>query len=157
MTMNRFSALLLSSLVLACHGGNPGDAGGSRPPETLGRWTDAFLESAVLVADVVEIVGPPAIRDHLVLPQDPIATTSETRATDNGLLHVIVAKPGVATEIRAYLDKWEIAATRRLEVLERPGEVDVRIVARGDALFHPIGERPPERGSELSFTGSLTR
>ena len=52
------------------------------------------------------------------------------------------------------LDKWEIVALRRLRVLERPGDTDVRIVARGDALFRRVGAEA-QRGPELSFTGQL--
>lgn len=146
-------------LALAACASPPEDGGPPPPPDTLGRWTEEFLDGALLVAEEIEVEGPPALRDHLVLPQDPAATTSRTTATDLGLLHVIEARSGRFAEIRAHLDKWEIVATRRLKVLERPGEVDVRIVARGRALLHPFGGRhgsEPREGAELVFVGALT-
>ncbi len=131
-----------------------------RPPESLGPWTDAFLERGLLIADEITIEGPPALRDHLVLPQDPENATNTTRATDDGLLQLVEAKTTAGAEIRAHLDNWELVATQRLRVLERPVETDVRVIARGLAAFHPLGstaEGGVRRGAELSFLGELAR
>jgi hypothetical protein len=128
------------------------------PPASLGRWTDAFAEPALVVADVVVIEGPPALRAHFALPQDAARIVIDTRATDRGLLQVATAKvPG--TELTSQLDNWTVVALRRLEVLERPGETAVRIVARGDAVWRPMDgdESRTRRGQELVLEGELVR
>lgn len=168
MRMRKLERLLVLGLMslVSCNAApdEPAEPDVPRPPATLGRWTSAFLERGLLIADEITIEGPPALRDHLVMPQDAVGSSSSTRATDEGLLQIVEAKPeGGAAEIRAYLDNWEIVATKSLRVLERPAEIDVELVARGDAAFHPLGETAPtdgsgaRRGAELSFQGELDR
>ena len=67
-------------------------------------------------------------------------------------------KPGVPERVRAQLDELTIIAVRRLEVLERPwttpGEVDVTIVAEGDASWRTLsGEEKYE--PRIVLTGEV--
>jgi hypothetical protein len=149
-------AILALSSTCACQGADHADA--PPPPPTLGRWTDAFEESAIVIADEIAIEGPPALRAHFALPQDPALISIVTRATDRGLLQVATLKEETG-ELSAQLDNWTIVATRRLEVLERPGETTVRIVARGGAVWRPVGpgaEARTRRAPELVLVGELT-
>jgi len=130
------------------------------PPVSHGRWTSDFLDSALLIAESIRIEGPPALRIHMALPQDAVALETKTKATNNGLLHVFTVRPDSDETIQAILDKWQIVATKRLEVLERPNETDVKISARGEAAWLPTSESKSveeRRGAELSFIGKLDR
>ena len=158
----QISGLLLVAcaltLVAACQAGSDGDETNRRRPRSEGRWTKAFLTPALLFAEDIRIEGPPALRSRLALPQNGESIHSVTKATDNGLLHIFTLRSGEGALIQAHLDRWQIVATRRLQVLERPGEIEARIVARGEASWVPTdaGSAEPERrGAELSFVGEL--
>ena len=153
-------ALVACALVLvaACQAGADSEETGLRPPRSEGRWTKAFLTPALLFAEDISIEGPPALRSRLALPQNGESINSVTKATDNGLLHIFTLRGAEGALIEAHLDRWQIVATRRLQVLERPGETDTRIVARGEASWVPTDPDPTEperRGAELTFIGEL--
>ena len=143
-------ALVLASVLAGCSSPEVEPAA-PPPPGTLGRWTEAFEQPGLLLADEIEIEGPPALRAHIALPQDDERYSVEVKATNRGLLQVVTTRG--STEVQAQLDNWTLAALRRLTVLERPGETDVRIVARGDAYSRMNGVE--ERGAELTFQGAL--
>ena len=151
------SALLFFALVPACSS-NPELDTSPRPPRSEGRWTNAFLTPSLLIAEDIRIEGPPALRSRLGLPQGGKNLNSITKATDNGLLHIFTLGGDEGDTIQAHLDRWHIVATKRLQVLERPFEADVQIVARGEAAWVPNSEddeQPERRGAELKFTGEL--
>jgi len=158
----RFSGLVLVacalSLTAACQSGSDGDGTKLRRPRSEGRWTKAFLAPALLFAEEIRIEGPPALRSRLALPQNGESIHSVTKATDNGLLHVFTLRGTEGALIQAHLDRWQIVATRRLQVLERPGETNARIVASGEASWvptEPDSAEPERRGAELTFVGEL--
>ena len=157
----RVAAVVLAlGFSSACQSSAASSEAAPAPPVTFGRWTPDFLESALLIADTIRIEGPPALRLHMALPQDMVALESTSKATNDGFLHVFLLREGSLETIRAVLDQWEIVAMKRLEVLERPNETDVRIVARGKAVWMPTEEStgsPKRRGPLLEFTGKLER
>lgn len=155
MPLRPFAVALL--LVLAACAAPPAEP--PAPPPTLGRWTERFLEPSLLLADEIEVVGPPAMRSHLVVAQDPESIVSVAKATDDGFLQVVSARDGARAEIRAHLDNWELVALRGLRVLERPGEVDVVVRARGSVVLQSFaaGAAGPQRAPELELRGALER
>ncbi|MFT5284074.1 MAG: hypothetical protein ACI8TQ_000225 [Planctomycetota bacterium] len=148
-------------LLASCQSSTaPVETGAPPPPVSHGRWTPDFLNSALLIADTIRIEGPPALRIHMALPQDAVALETKTKATNHGLLHVFTVRPDSDETVKAILDKWQIVATKRLEVLERPNETDVTITARGEAAWLPTLESEgvqERRGAELLFVGKLER
>ncbi len=152
-------ALVLLALIPACSSSPELDST-PRPPRSEGRWTKAFLTPSLLFAEDIRIEGPPALRSRLALPQDGKSLNAVTKATDNGLLHIFTLRHGEGELIQAHLDRWHVVATKRLQVLERPYEAEVRIVARGDASWVPTAaddQHPEQRGAELKFVGELQR
>ena len=122
-------------------------------------WTDRFLKPAALIALDVRIEGPKGLLDHLVTVQDPGVLDLELKTTNAGLLQTITfrkdAPPG--GEIRAQLDQLGIAALRKLTILERPGPVDVLVVASGDAFWQEKGTDKELRGPTLRLEGKIAR
>jgi hypothetical protein len=125
------------------------------PPSAL-PWTDAFLESALLVAETVYIVGPPGLISHFVgRVEEGILT--EVKAVPEGLRQTYsVARASAGLEIRAQLDQLSIVAERRLVVLERPGPVDVVVEASGD-VYHRDAAGLERRVQVLRLAGPLNR
>jgi len=159
--LRRLGPILVAGMlavVAACQAGSADDSSAPPPPRSEGRWTKAFLSPALLFAEDIRIEGPPALRSRLALPQNGEMIESMTKATDNGLLHVFTVRGAGETMLTAHMDRWQVVATKRLQVLERPGETDVRIVARGDASWVPTAPDSTEqerRGPELNFVGEL--
>lgn len=123
-------------------------------PQAL-PWTDAFLESALLVAREVHIEGPPGLIVHFVgRVEEGIAT--EVKTLTEGLRQTFTVEPGAPIEVRAQLDQLQIVAERRIVVLERPGPVDVVVEARGDA-YHRDAAGAEQRAPSLRLVGRLRR
>ena len=158
--------LLIASLflaALACKGPEPGP----EPSEPLGQvaprppalpWTRAFEEPSVLIADVVRIEGPEGLRDHVAQHQDPDIAEYSIETTTEGLLQLTRAReeglaPGEFRELRMQLDGWSIVALRRIELLERPVEVPVTVVATGDVTFTRVDTGERRNGARLEFRG----
>jgi len=121
-------------------------------------WTEAFLKSAVLIAQDVRVEGPDGLLEHFVARQELDVADFETRTTSDGLLQVYTLKPGIlGGEIRAQLDNLAITCLRRLEILERPGRVPVVVLGRGDAYYQETGASTPMRGPSLRFEGAVER
>lgn len=140
------AALLATALLAAgCGTSAPQDGGPEDgvPIDAPAPWTDAFIGSATILADVIEIEGPAGIRSHCVAQQDSENVDYELATTNEGLQQTYALKPGAGgAELRAWLDNWNLVALERLVVLERPtrgGAVIVR--ARGDVFASlPEGE-----------------
>ena len=120
-------------------------------------WTDAFENAAVLLAAEVRIEGPVGLLRHVATVSDPGEFDRVEKTVSEGFLQEVVVKPDAAgAEIRAQLDKLSIVATHRLSVLERPGPVDVLVVARGDAYWAQ-GAGNERRGDILRLDGKIAR
>jgi hypothetical protein len=148
----RTAALLLiaATSVAACtsHEPEPASEAAVQAPAAPARaWPQTFVAPAVLVAREVSIEGPPGLLEHLALRQDP-AHEHSVRTVPEGLLMEVAPRADAAPEpIRCYLDQLEIAAEASLRVLQRPGDCELTVTARGDAFFQRPGE--PERRGEL--------
>lgn len=148
----RPALLPLLFLLAACRTRTP-DA---PPPENAlvpRPWTRAFEREAVLVADEIRIEGPEDLLTHVAIVQDPEAVQYETKTVTEGLQQELVVKPGAFGQIRAQLDGWSLAATRRMVILQRPGEVPVVVRAAGNVLWARTDGSEERRESRLEFRG----
>ena len=125
----------------------------ARSPAQAVPWTRDFQDPALLVCEEVHISGPDGLLEHFALRVEPGYHTRKEETTANGYLQLIEVQPGVAVEIRGYLDQLEIAAFRRMTVLERPGDVEVSVEARGDVYFARRSTGEERRVPTLSLTG----
>ncbi len=155
------------ALVSACQGGGqaPDDGGMSEPlvtdaTEAPRAWTDSFGRAALLVADQLAIEGPKGLLDHIALRQDPEHLDYLVETVPEGFRQVLTKKPGVDyIEIQAGLDAWEMVALERVMVIERPGDLPVRIVAVGNVWWRstdpegPLTGQDELRGARLEFLG----
>jgi hypothetical protein len=119
-------------------------------------WTDHFGQKAVIVAEHVRIEGPDGLLDHVVVSADDVFY--ERTATHDGatLTQITMRLSDDVPIIRAQLDQWQIAAFRRVTVVERGEPCDVTVVATGDAsLRDPLGKE--ERGESLRWVGTIPR
>jgi hypothetical protein len=129
----------------------------AEPPVVL-PWTLEFQEEAVLVADDVRIEGPPGLRDHIAVVQDLEIQDYVEKTLPEGFLREARLKTGVGGfGIRAQLDNLTIAATKRLRILERPGEVPITIEARGEAVWTNTKTKAERRGDFLTLVGARPR
>jgi len=120
-------------------------------------WTDAFRQPAVLIAGEVRIEGPRGLLQHVATIANATELDRVEKTIPEGFLQEIVVKPEAAgAEIRAQLDQLAIVATHRLRVLERPGPVDVVVIANGDA-YYARGKEAEQRGGILRFEGKIAR
>lgn len=122
-------------------------------------WTHAFEREVVLVADRITIEGPADLLDHVAIRQEPEVFQMTTETVPEGLRQVVRRRQNVAGggEIRAQLDAWSLAAVNQLTVLQRPGEVPVRIVAEGSAVWIPADGGDELRRPRLEFHGQRGR
>jgi hypothetical protein len=122
-------------------------------------WTKDFQQPAVLIARDVRIEGPRGLLQHVATMSDPSELERREQARPEGFLQEIVVRPEsqqLGAEIRAQLDQLSIVATQRLSVLERPGPVDVLVIATGEAYW-ARGKEPEKRGEILRFEGKIAR
>ena len=129
-------------------------ARGAQPrPASTRPWTKAFEVPAVLIANDVRIEGPDDLLEHVVVMHDAAGLQHDTKTVPQGLLQVTVVDPRRPQEINAHLDGLQIVALRRLEVLQRPGEVPVRVRATGKAFWSTSDGAQEKRGESLEFLG----
>lgn len=123
-----------------------------------GLWTDAFTQRQVLIGAEIRIEGPKGLMNHLATASDAEEFDRLEKTLPEGFLLDISIKPEIVSgEIKAQLDALAIVATRRLVVLERPGPVDVLVLAQGDAYWrNPVTEEE-QRGETLRFSGTIPR
>lgn len=123
-------------------GGEALDATSSRPPgppepPKPKPWTDIFLSKSIVLADLVQIEGPPGLLDHLLLRSDDALFERVVETTTQGL--TITITPRHAGDlVRCQLDRWHISAIRRIEVLERPGGTGIKLRVSGQALWQDM-------------------
>jgi hypothetical protein len=163
----RFAVLF--TVAAACSTPDRSTSGdGDEPPgangETIAErqllpvpWTDAFMKPAVLIAAEIRIEGPKGLFRHLATVSNAEELDRMEKTLPEGFLQETVVKAEAAgAEIKAQLDRLAIVATRRLSVLERPGQVDVVVVASGEAYWAG-GEGNEKRGERLRFDGKIAR
>jgi hypothetical protein len=152
-SMRRATFLLLLLVPLAACGSPGGPARESLDPLAPRPWTTAFIGEAVLVADEIRIEGPEDLLTHVAVRQDPDEVEYDTQTVPEGLLQDLRVRPGIPGDVRAQLDGWALSATRRMVILQRPGEVPVVVRARGNVLFVRADGTGEQRADELSFRG----
>lgn len=116
-------------------------------------WTSDFQNPALLVADEVHVEGPSGLLEHFALRVEPAFHERNEETTSAGYLQTVVAQADAPVEIRGYLDRLELAAIRRLTVLERPGDVDVIVEARGDVYWVRTDSGEEQRVPTLRLAG----
>lgn len=122
------------------------------------RWTSMFQERRLLLADEIQIEGPPGLLEHVATRLDPEVHTEEVKTTVEGLRQTYRVRAefmNQAEPIACYLDELEAHALRRIIVLERPGLVPVRVTARGDVYAKNFGTGEEERSPALVLEGPL--
>jgi hypothetical protein len=118
-------------------------------------WTKRFLVEGTLIADEIRIEGPAPLLEHVVTRPESGAHDLEVVTIPAGLQQTITVRtPG--SEIRAQIDQVVVLAMRRLVVLERPGNVDVLVIAAGD-VFWKDGPNAGVRSQSLRLEGPIPR
>lgn len=125
-------------------------------------WTGAFLESSVLLADVIRVEGPEGLLEHMAIASDDALYIRSMETTPEGLLQVIEVKPPAAPLlvdenaplVRAQLDLWKLAAVRKLIVLERIDAAPAMVIASGEAFYRDVNGQL-QNGERLEFTGEI--
>lgn len=127
-------------------------AGPPEPPQPK-PWTDIFLSKSMVLADLVQIEGPPGLLDHLLLRSDDALFERVVETTTRGL--TITITPRHAGDlVRCQLDRWHISALLRIEVLERPGGTGVKLRASGQALWKDM-DGAEKRMNELIWEAEV--
>jgi len=164
-TPSRSAALLfllgLCALPFACT--TPSESDPSPTPTTGGPlepapepipWTDSFRTATIVVAEEVRIEGPKGLLEHVATLPEPEFHDYVVRTRPEGFEQTITPKdPKSVVEITAVFDAWRLVALRRLVVLERPGDVDVRVEAIGDVFWRDATTGEEKRASALTWTG----
>lgn len=148
----------LALCLVAC--GSPGEPteGGVHPGTDGGTpvaedqldvpWTPSFTRGAVLIADEVWVEGPKGLLNHFaarVVEPHHRQSVETIPAGFQQIVEVVNLDAGV--EIRSILDSMQIVAVKRLTVLERPGDVRVKIRATGRVYYKRDGQDAIERPS----------
>ena len=126
------------------------------PPEALPErpWTETFRSPAMLIADEIRVEGPKGLIDHLATRVEPDHHTYTAETLPEGFCQTIeLRRQDSGVEIRAYLDACELVALGKLIILERPGEVEVVVLATGDAYWRDSTTGAERRGPTLTFRG----
>lgn len=119
-------------------------------------WTKRFLEPGVLVADEIRIEGPAPLLEHVVTRPEPGVHDQKVQTLPAGFQQTIsVRTPGA--EVFAQMDQLAISAMRRLVILERPGNVDVLVIAAGDVFWKDGAKAEPQRSQSLRIEGPIQR
>lgn len=127
-----------------------------REPEPPKPWTSQFRAPSLLVADRVFIEGPQGLLDHFASRSEDGFHSYEAETLPEGFKQSFkVLRPGSGVELRAYLDNFEVVVFRELVVIERPGEMDVRLEASGDAYWRDTSSGDERRGPRLEFVGVI--
>lgn len=120
----------------------PGQGLGAAPIPAAARFEARLPGELQLLADRLELRGPPELLDHLAVLQaeDRIESRSSVRADGLFTRHRVL-QPGLDA-VQAQLDRWQLSAFESLELLlGAPGmplvleaEGGVRLVAPGEDL-----------------------
>jgi hypothetical protein len=140
--------LVVSALSTACGAPDsraaaptpaPGAAPQAAPPRAASHvspppaWPSELEQQALLIADRIEIEGPPGLIAHVAMQQVPGEIDYRIETTRDGLLQTWEARTGL--EIRGQLDNTVLAAVRRVSVLERFAAAAVVVRASGSVYY----------------------
>lgn len=131
----------------------------ARPmPDAMLPWTDAFQKSAVLLANDVRVEGPQGLIARIATVSNPDELERIEKATPEGYLVVIQAKPEVyGVEIKAQLDRLTIVALQHLTMLERPGSKTVVVEAKGEVFWQELETKAEKHVPTLRLEGKIPR
>jgi len=155
MRRNLHIALFAALASLACRSEPAAPQNLELEPLSLpGRtWTREFQREAVLMADEITIEGPPDLVDHVVLRSDPETSVYSSHTITEGLFQELAARGEMGAPVLGQLDGWSLAALRRITVLQRPGEVPVRVRAHGNVYWAAADGSSERRENEIVFLG----
>lgn len=163
MSRHHILAILLlasSSVVSGCGspagGGSAPSGGGERPVAAERAWTEKFRGPATLVAREISVEGPSGLVSHVAFQQHP-DHVYEAKTIPDGFLQSVVCKRAEGELIRVQLDNLAIAAEASVRVLERVGEVPVRVVATGDVYWKNLETGEELRTESFELTGERPR
>ncbi len=151
-----FGALVLVLLSIGCTTGQKQkpDQVKIREAAAAEPWTEAFMEPTGVIADIIEIEGPPGLIDHFAGRQFPELVDYSTEVTPEGLLHIYKRKDvHPIVEISAQLDNWELAAFVELRVLFAVDRRPVALRAKGGATVRAYSGVDSMDGELLEFSG----
>ncbi|MFT7669435.1 MAG: hypothetical protein ACI8X5_002137 [Planctomycetota bacterium] len=119
-------------------------------------WTSEFESPALVMGDQVYVEGPKGLLDHFSTRIADEFHFSDTKTLPEGFRQVFTVRDEQAgVEIRAYLDELEIVVFKELIVLERPGDLDVRVSVSGDAYWRSAATSEERRAAQLVFIGKV--
>jgi len=155
------SALLLLVLCSGCASTEQDLSGAGAAKRGLATeqvgWTNDFMRKRLLIADEIRVVGPQGLRAHLATRFDPALIQRKEKTVPEGYLQVFRLQPGNEGEIACYLDKFELHATRKLTVLERPGPFDIVVEGVGDVYYVDIDSQQEQRLPSIRIEGKIER
>jgi len=101
------------------------------------------------------IEGPEGLIDHSATRAEPEFHARTERTLPEGYLQEVRVKAPNAPEIRCQLDALQIAAAKRLRILQRPGKTEVKIRATGSAFWKEVATGNERRAEEIVLTGEV--
>ena len=128
----------------------------ARPePYQAAPWTEAFLSPAVLMADSIQVLGPPGLFEHAAVRGEDSLFHRKLETIPEGRRLTVRPRPDSPEPefVRAQLDAWQLAGFR--EVVFQEGldpALPVRVVATGDAVWRDTNGKE-QRDIRLSFKG----
>ena len=127
-----------------------------REPAPPAPWTSNFREPAILIANRVYIEGPKGLLEHVATRSVEEYHTYKAETVPEGFRQTYrVRRPEAGVELRAYLDALEVVAFEELIVIERPGKLDVRVRAQGDAYWRDSSTGKDRRSFEINLEGPV--
>jgi len=125
-------------------------------PPPPGAWTQEFMQKSALLADVVIIEGPKGLLQHAASARNDEYYTRTVQTLPEGFVQEMAVKSDKSPPIRVQLDGMQIMVTKRLRIIEKPGDVDVVVTARGSAYWsNPNGAK--KSGEVLRMVGEVKR
>ncbi|MFT7486327.1 MAG: hypothetical protein ACI9F9_002182 [Candidatus Paceibacteria bacterium] len=119
-------------------------------------WTTAFREPALLFADQVYIEGPRGLLDHFAARVEDGFHSYQAETLPEGFKQTFrVIDSGGDVELRGYLDAFELVVIQKLEVIEKPGKLDVLVRATGNVYWRDSATGRDHRATQLSFDGPI--
>ena len=147
----------LTSLLVACgstesstDGGLGSSAKGApiSAEDLIIPWTPSFTRGALLIADEIRVEGPKGLLEHIATRVVEPHHRQQVETLPEGFQQIVeVVDPNSEVEIRSHLDSMQIVAVRRITILERPGDVRVKIRAMGRVYYKRDGQEAVERPS----------
>lgn len=111
-------------------------------------WTPSFTRGALLIADEIRVEGPKGLLEHIATRVVEPHHRQQVETLPEGFQQIVeLVDPNSEVEIRSHLDSMQLVAVRRITILERPGDVRVKIRAVGRVYYKRDGQEAIERAS----------